>query len=96
MKFTAKVHNARRVYDTQLENNNFLRISVNRNGEYILYTCCGLDANGFTPLRSKELARARTLAECKRKARDMFEPKAESVKRPIYRDYSHVRMPYKD
>ena len=95
MKFTVKVHNMRRVYDAELESNQFLRIVVNRNGEYVLYRCDGLASNGFTPLKSEEIGRTKKLADCKKKAKDIFDPCAPSKAVKVNVDYSHVRMPYK-
>lgn len=93
MKFVKKYCGNKSVWDSEREGNEFLRITQNVNGQYVLHHCYGLAANGITPLRTEIKARTDKLYDCKRMARDIYEPKA--VKQQVA-DYSHVRMPYKD
>lgn len=95
MKFKRKKY-SKAVYDELLDKDEFLRITTNLNGEYVLYHCYGLDENGITPLRSDKIVTTRTLAEAKAKAQELYAPKPEPTQTPIYADYSHVRLPYKD
>lgn len=84
------------VYDELLDNNEFLRITTNLNGEYVLLHCYGLAENGVTPLRSAEICKTRTLRECKERAQIFLTPAPSPAKKTLDNDYSHVRLPYKD
>lgn len=84
------------VYDEIIGKDEFLRITTNLNGDYVLYHCYGLAENGITPLRSDKVATTRTLAEAKAKAQELYVPKPAPIQTPVYADYSHVRLPYKD
>lgn len=97
MKFVRKELGAgRAVWDCELGNGEFLRIAINLSGQYTLFKCYGLAENGITPLRSNELARGAKLNECKAKAQELFEPKVKKKAPRMWKDYSHIRMPYKD
>lgn len=90
-KFCPKV-----VYDELLGNDEFLRITTNLNGDYVLYHCYGLAENGITPLRSERICAAGTLRECKARAQELYAPNPTLPQTPVYADYSHIRLPYKD
>lgn len=84
------------VYDALLSGNEFLRITTNLNGEYVLFHCYGLAENGITPLRSDRVCSATTLRECKDKAQELYAQKPVVKQERPEPDYSHVRLPYKD
>ncbi|MDE6397739.1 MAG: hypothetical protein K2L51_00295 [Clostridiales bacterium] len=99
MKFTKKIcGNGKAVWDAPRKEGEFLRITQNLSGQYVLYHCYGLDGNGITPLRSDIVARADTLRDCKKAAQEKYEPKEIKTLTTTKTtpDYSHVRMPYKD
>ena len=93
MKFKKKNY-GKVVYDQLLNKDEFLRITTNLSGQYVLYHCYGLAENGITPLRSERICAKNTLRECKAKARERYAK--QPVKMPVAADYSHVRLPYKD
>lgn len=96
MKFKKTACGSKYVWDTPRDGDEFLRITKNLSGQYVLYHCYGLAGNGITPLRSDLIARADTLNACKRVAQRIYEPQEDKPKLITVPDYSHVRMPYKD
>lgn len=97
MKFSRNVcPNGKPVWDSERTEQEFLRITMNLNGQYVLYHCYGRERNGITPLRSELIARMNTLNECKKRAREIYDPQESKKEYITARDYSHVRLPYKD
>lgn len=96
MKFTKKQCGNKNVWDSEREGNEFLRITQNVNGQYVLHHCYGLAENGITPLRTEIKARTNKLNDCKKRARELYEKPVQAVPRAVTADYSHVRLPYAD
>lgn len=96
MKFVKKYCGNKSVWDCEREGNEFLRITQNVNGQYVLHHCYGLAANGITPLRTEIKARTNKLNDCKKRARELYEKPVQVTPRIITADYSHVRLPYAD
>lgn len=95
MKFIKKPCGNKNVWDCELSNNEFLRITTNLSGQYVLYHCYGVAPNGITPLRSEIKARTDKLNDCKAKAQELYAQPVKAMAAAV-RDYSHVRLPYAD
>lgn len=91
-----KKHCPKVVYDELIGKDEFLRITTNMNGDYVLLHCYGLAENGVTPLRSERICVTRTLAEAKAKGREIIKPPVPKPSPIPQADYSHIRLPYKD